>query len=178
MDNKEIFDVKTVKNQKKSYKFNITDVFLILIITGAASVLIYIVADTGLLFSGEEVSVQYTVEIPLLRNEFLPAINRITRGDKITDSVRGYDIGEIQSVGIFDGMANTEDKITGIFKRVSFPDHSRVLLTVRTKAKYDEPNYYVNGKLIMVGVQIFFRTQHFTGYGNCVSFTPVTDGEE
>jgi hypothetical protein len=139
--------------------------------------LIYIVTGTGLFFGGEEVTVQYTIEIPLLRNEFLPAINRITPGDRITDSVRGYDIGEIYGVSISEGMSNTDDRIQGIIRRVPHPDHSRVLITVRAQARKDYPNYYVNGRLIMMGVQMFFRTQHFTGYGNCIEFIEIEEDD-
>jgi len=173
MDNKEF---SALKNQKKPYKFNITDIFLILIIIIAASVLIYIIAGTNLFLGGDEVTVQYTIEIPLIRNEYRDAISQIMPGDKITDSVRGNDIGEIyQQVRISEGMSNTDDKITGIVRRVPHPDHSRILITVRAQAKKDGPKYVVNGKVIMVGTQIHFRTQHFMGYGNCVAFDIITE---
>ena len=172
MENKEF---SAIKNQKKPYKFNVTDVFLILIIIIAASVLIYIVAGTNLFNRGDEVTVQYTIEIPLLRNEFLPEINKIARGDKITDSVRGYDIGEIHHYSIDRAMVDSEDSNKGIVRRVPYPDHSRILITVRATARKDDPNYYVNGRLIMKGVMMYFRTQHFTGYGNCVEFIEITE---
>jgi hypothetical protein len=174
MENREF---SAIKNHKKPYKFNVMDVFLILIIIIAASVLIYIVAGTGLIFGGEEVSIQYTIDISHIRNEFLPAINRITPGDKITDSIRGYDIGEIHSVKITEATSDTDDKNQGIIRKVPHPDHSRVQITVRAKAKQEgnAKNNYVNGRLIMVGVQMFFRTQHFTGYGNCVELIEITE---
>jgi len=172
MDNKEF---AAVQNKKKPYKFNITDVFLILIIVIAAAVLIYIVAGTNLFFGGEEVTVQYKIEIPLLRNEFVPEINKIGRGDKITDSVRGYDIGEIHHVSVDRAMEYTEDSERGIVKLVPYPDYSKVVITVRAKARIDEPNYYVNGRVIMKGIMMYFRTQHFTGYGQCVEFIVITE---
>ena len=174
MENKEF---SAVKNQKKPYKFNITDAFLILVIIIAASVLIYIVAGTGLLLGGEEVTILYTIEMRLVRNEFLPAINKIMPGDKITDSVRGYDIGEIQQVKISDGMVNAENKNKGIVERKPHPDHSRVLITVKAKAKKEgnADNYMVNGKLKMVGVQMYFSTSHFMGYGMCVELEEIAE---
>ena len=66
---------------KKPYRLNITDVFLIAIIIIAASVLVYVVAETGLLRSGEEVYIMYTIDIPIIGNEFLRGIQRISQGD-------------------------------------------------------------------------------------------------
>lgn len=170
MDNREL----AVK--KKPHKFNITDVFLIAVIIIAALVLVYIVAETGLLGGGDDIYIYYTIDIYLLRNELIPAINRITAGDRITDAVRGNDMGEIQHFRILDGMSNTEDRIHGMVRRVPHPDHSRVQITVRARARKRGPNFEVNGQTIMAGVQLFFRTPHFTGYGNCIDIVPVEMG--
>jgi len=170
MDNREF---SAAKSQNK---FNATDVFLILVIMIAAAILIYIVAGTGLFARGAELTIEYVIEIPLIRNEFLPAINQM-QGERITDAVRGYDIGVVHQVRILDGMADAEDRVHGIVRRVPYPDHSRVFITVRAQAVRNYPRYLVNGRNIMVGVQMFFRTPHFTGYGNCVELTEIT-GED
>ena len=171
MENKEF---STPINQKKLYKFNATDVFLILIIAIAAAILIYIVAGTDLFMRGDEVTIQYTIEIPLIRNEFLPAINNM-QGEQITDAVRGYNLGVVHQVRILDGMADGEDRVHGVVRRVPYPDHWRVFITVRAQARRNYPRYFVNGRNIMVGVQMFFRTPHFTGYGNCIELTEITE---
>ena len=174
MENKEFSAVKT---QKKLFRFNITDVFLIIVIIAAASVLIYIVTGTGLLSGGEEVTILYTIEMGLVRNEFLPAINKIMPGDKITDSVRSYDIGEIQQVRISAGMVDATNRTKGIVERKPHPDHSRVLITVKAKAKREgnAETYLVNGRLKMAGVQMYFSTPHFMGYGMCIEIEEITE---
>jgi hypothetical protein len=173
MDNKEF---ETAKSPKKPYKFNITDAFLILIIIIAASVLIYIVLGTGLFTGGEEVTIEYTIDISLIKNELVPAINRLP-GEKITDSIRGYDIGEIHQVRISEANENADNKIDGIIVETPYPNHSRVLLIVRAKARKDSKgiNYLVNGKLIIVGSPVHFRTQHFVGYGNCITIDEIKE---
>ena len=162
----------------EKHKFNVTDLILILIILAAAAVLIYIVAGTNLFLGGEEIDIQYTIEMPLVRNEYLPAINKIMPGDKITESVRSYDIGEIQKVSISEGLAETTNLEKGIVQRVPYPDHSRLLITVKAKAQKDSKdlNYLINGKIIMVGVQIHFRTQHFTNTGTCIAMEVIKEG--
>jgi hypothetical protein len=172
MENREF--AETVKSPKKPYKFNITDGFLILIILIAAAVLVYIVAGTGLFRGGGEITVQYTIEIPAIKNEFVEAISGIT-GYKITDSVRSYDIGEIQRVSISEAFENAIDGEKGVVTRARLPDHSRVLITVRAKAKMDGVKYSINGMIIMVGVQLHFRTQDFMGYGTCIAFDEIKE---
>jgi len=156
-------------NRKKQYKFNVTDVFLIAVIAVAAAVLFYIVAETGLLGGGDEFYIYYTIDIPILRNELLDGVNRMSPGDRITDSVRGNDIGEIQQVRVSQAFVNSTNRERGIVERVIHPDHSRVQIDVRARAQYNSPRYTVNGQTIMKGIQIFFRTRHFTGHGNCTA---------
>ena len=166
---------EAAKGQKKIYKFNAADIFLILLIIIAASVLIYIVAGTGLFSGGEEITIEYTVLIPMIKNEFLPAVNRLAAGDRFTDSVRMYDIGEIQSVKIMEALENSTDRVNGIVRRVAFPNHSRVQVTVRAKAKKDGVNYSINGRIIMVGMQVHFRTNDLVSYGTCIALEHVKE---
>ena len=162
------------KDKKKAYKFNITDAFLVAVIVVAALVLVYIVAETGLLQGGEEIYILYTIDMWILSNDFLPAISRIPRGANganITDNVRGNTLGVIQDVKISYAFEETTDLTRGIVRSVLHPDHSRVQFVVRARAARDGPNYRVNGQIIMVGVPLHFRIgQHFTGSGVCIAF--------
>ena len=169
MDNREL------AAKKKAYKFNITDVFLIAVIIIAGSVLVYIVAETGLLRGAEEVYIFYTIEIPIIGNEFIHAISRISPGDRITDAVRGNDMGEIQEVRISPAFSDTEHSITGVVRNVPFPDHSRIQIDVKARGRSEDPNYTVNGQIIMVGARKYFRTRYFTWYGTCIAMDPVYD---
>lgn len=173
MENKE-FSTE-VKNPKSPHKFNITDAVLILIIIIAAAVLLYIVLGTRLFLGGEEVAIQYTIEITPIKNEFVPAISKLMPGDKITDSIRGYDMGTIKKVQISEAYENVENRDMGIVQRTLRPNHSQVLITVEAKAQKDSKdiNYLINGKIIMSGMQLYFRTQHFVNYGTCIDFTEV-----
>ena len=167
-----------MQGQKRQHRFNMADVVLIFIIVAAALILIYIVTGTGLFFGGEEVYILFEIEVPLIRNEFVPAISRIEPGDNIVDAVRGDSLGTVQRVAISEAMVDAEDSIRGIVRRVPHPDHSRVVITVRAAARKDgtAESYLVNGRLVKVGVQMYFRTLHFMGYGTCISLEPITEG--
>ena len=158
---------------KKSHRLNITDIFLIAVIIIAALVLVYVVAETGLLGGGDEFYIEYTIDIPIIDNEFLRGINRIAPGDRIVDGATGNDIGVIQQVRISEAFGNTTDLTVGVIQRVPHPNHSRVQLVVRARATGGDPNFRVNGRTIMAGILMYFRTRHFTWYGTCIDIEIV-----
>ncbi|GHV10702.1 hypothetical protein FACS1894219_00630 [Clostridia bacterium] len=164
---------QTNASQSK-YSFNIIDIILIIAIIAAAAVLLYIVAGKGLFSNDDEIEIQYTIEIQLIKNEFRQSINKLTPGTKIIDSVRSNDIGEIVSVSIDDAVVNAVDRNTGVVKRTPYPDHSKVRIVVKTKCKWDGVNFSANGKLIMAGVRIDFRTPYFISSGFCVTVEELT----
>jgi len=162
MDNRKISE-----KQKKIYKFNIIDFVLVMIILAAVAVLLYVMLGNNLLAGKENTTIIYTIEIDLLKNELVTAANQITPGTKITDSVRGYEIGEVQSVKITDATQNRTDLSTGVVSSKPFPNHSKVIITVKAKCVKEKARYVINGKTIMVGVAISFRTPNFISYGTC-----------
>ena len=173
MDNK---NNKFSESQKKAYKFNIIDFFLIVLIVGAVSVLAYIMLGTNLLTGSEDTTIIYTIEMGLVRNEFLPSIDKIIPGTKLTDSVRRNNIGEVVEVKITDAYPNTTDLETGVVHKKPYPDHSKVSITVKAKCKKENDiKYVVNGKIMMVGVLVHFRTPYFVNYGNCVYLDEIAE---
>jgi hypothetical protein len=81
-------------------------------------------------------------------------------------------------VKISEAFANVENISKGIVEEKPFPDYSRVLITVRAKYQKEKMNYSVNGKIIMVGVTINFRTRHFISYGTCIAMEELDETEE
>jgi len=161
--------------QKKAYKFNIIDFILIVIIIAAVSVLAYVILGNDVLSSGENVTIVYSIEMALVKNEYIPAIEKIVQGTPMTESVRFYNIGEVQSVKITDAYVNSMDLEAGVINQKPYPDYSKVVITVKAECKKEKVKYMVNGKNIMVGVQVHFRTPYFIGYGNCVSIEEVSE---
>jgi len=158
-------------------KFNIIDFILIIVIAAAAALLVYILLGNNIFSGSEETTIVYTLEMRLVRNEFIPALLKMVPGTEMIDSVRNHEIGEIINVSIEDAYENETDLITGVVNRVPYPDHSIVRITVKAEAEKDEfGKYSVNGMIFMVGIPINFRTTYFVGVGRCVYL--IETGEE
>ena len=172
-DNKEFSEQagnsKNHKN-KREYKFNIIDIILILVVVAAAAALIYVMGGNSLFAGDETVELLYTIEIPLIKNELIPAINKIEAGTRVTDSVRSYFIGEVQDVKVDAAFTNTINLDKNVVERNPYPDYSRVTIQVKAeKVIKDKSGYSVNGKTVRVGERIDFRTPYFVSYGNCIA---------
>lgn len=165
------------QNKRKEYKFNIIDAALILIIIMAAAALIYVIAGNDIFSNNEDVTILYTIEIRMIKDEFLPSIREMaqTTGTKITDSVRSYDLGEVQQVKIDTVFTNSTNMIAGVIERKAYPDYSKISLTAKAKCKKEKGGYSVNGKSIMVGEQIDFRTKYLISYGYCVAIEELPE---
>ena len=158
-----------MKLKMEKRKFNIIDFILVVFIVAAASVLVYIMLGNSIFSGSKDATIVYTIEISLLRNEFLPAIEQMVPGTEVTDSVRFHEIGKVQRVEISDAYENETDLITGVVNRVPYPDHSRVRIIVKADAKIEDGfKYVVNGRTIMVGIPVHFRTPSFVSHGMCV----------
>jgi hypothetical protein len=150
-------------------KFNIIDFILIVFIIAAVSALVYIMLGNNIFSGAEETEIVYTIEMRLVRNEFIPALSKIIPGTELIDSVRNHEIGKVVGVEITDAFENTTDLLTGVVNRVPYPDHSRVRITVEAKAeKENDVKFVVNGKTVMTGIPVHFRTPYFVGMGMCV----------
>ncbi|MCL2096144.1 MAG: DUF4330 domain-containing protein [Oscillospiraceae bacterium] len=163
----------------KSRRFNIIDAALIVFIIAAAAVLVYVLLGNSLFAGDEDAVILYTIEINLLRNELVPAINQITPGDEIIDSVRQQEIGKVKEVKVVDSYVNETDLDTGVVSRRPFPDHSKITVIVEAECKLEDGfKYVVKGKTIMTGIPINFRTPHFVGYGMCVYVEEISRGSK
>ncbi|MCL2158378.1 MAG: DUF4330 domain-containing protein [Oscillospiraceae bacterium] len=171
-------DNKPESGQKKQYRFNIVDFVLIIVIVAAVSMLVYIMLGNNIFAGSEDSTIMYTIEISLIKDDYLSMANLITKGTKIIDSVRTNELGIIQDVKITDAYSLTTDMETGVVKETAYPDHSKVVITVLAKCKKDKAKFVVNGETIMVGVPINFRTPYLVSYGNCTSLVEITSGED
>ena len=164
-------------SRKKSNKFNFIDFILIVIIVAAVSLLVYIMLGNDIFSGGENATILYTIEIPLIRNDFLGSAHLMIKGTTIIDSVRSYNIGEVQDVKVTDAYSSTTNLETGVVTDKRYPDHSKVTITVKAKCKKDKAKYEVNGKTIMVGTRLDFRTPYLVSYGNCISIEEIKNDE-
>ena len=160
-------------------KFNIIDFILIMAIAAAAALLVYILLGNNIFSGNEDATIVYTIEMRLVRNEFIPALLKMGPGTEMIDSVRNHEIGEVVEVIIEEAFENETDMITGVVNRVYYPDHSRVRIKVKAEVVIEEGfKYVVNGKAIMVGIPVDFRTTYFMGHAMCVYLEEIDEDKE
>ena len=165
-----------MNNRKKARKFNIIDFILIVFIAAAAAVLLYVMLGNSLFARNEKITMVYDIEVDIIKNENIALVSQMP-GCVFTDSVRGNEIGIVQSVRVEDAYQNNTDLETGVVYRKLHLDHSKVIITVKADFTKTGPRYMVNGKNIMVGVRVDFRTPYLISYGYCTSFVEFV-GEE
>jgi len=154
---------------KKAYKFNIIDIILVAFILVAASVLVYIMLGNEIFGGSDETEIIYTLEMTLVRDEHIANIRKIMPGTELIDSVRNHEIGEVLGVDVIDAYVNETDMETGVVRRVPYPGHSTVTIRVKAECKIEDGfKYVINGKPIMVGMPVNFRTPHFVGLARCI----------
>lgn len=160
---------------KKTRKFNIIDLILIAVILAAVSLVVYVMSGHDVLGGSEDTAILYTIEIDLIKNDFLSSARLMTKGTKIIDSVRTNELGVVQDIKITDAFALTTDLETGVIMEAPYPGYSKVAITVAAKCKKDKIKFVVNGQPIMVGMSINFRTPYLVSYGNCTSIAETDE---
>jgi len=160
---------------KKAYRFNIIDFMLILVIAAAVALLVYVMLGNNILKGDDDSIILYTIEIPLIKNDFLPPVEGMMKGEKIIDSVRTNELGVVQDVKITDAVVLSTNLETGIIKETPYPNFSKVVITVRSECKIDKPKFVVNGANIMVGISINFRTPYLVSYGYITSLVEIDE---
>ena len=155
------------------FRFNFIDVLLICVVLAAAVVLVYIFTSSGtsLFGSSETVTIEYTVEVRQVREEFRD-LAKI--GDMVTETVTQYDIGEVIDVSYVPGIYTGVNRTTGSIVVGDYPEHINVTLTIRAKAVRDGSDYSVGGFKVAVGRAIAVRAPYFTGEGFCTTLMEVT----
>ena len=164
MDNK-----RNSTGAKKSGRFNLVDLFLVLLILVIVSALLVMFDPFSLASkqTSQEVTLRYTVEIKDVSNELK---NNIKAGDKALSSSTDYDMGTVIAVepqSSFEWEYNEGDDY---MSKKHKTDKSDLIVTIDVKAVYEEGiGYLVDGTHIAVGSLISLRFPSFTGSGYCIS---------
>jgi len=153
---------------KKIFRFNIIDVLLILLLLAIAAALIYFFFfRTATVTSTESYSAEYVIESIEIREEFASLINV---GDKIIDTSKQRELGEVISVEYVPSTRTTVNTETGEQTEVTVPEKLDVYITVRSDDIILDGNYKIGGSYdLFVGTYFSYRTPGFASVGNCVS---------
>lgn len=163
-----------IKKQEKKYRFSIIDL-LVLILLGALIFFAvkYFTAPGGA--GGEAVELEYTILIKSIKDDHL---GRIKMGDKITETSKLCDIGEVAGLSYEREKTTTVNRETGEILLTENPGYVSVTITVHTKAVVEDGLYYVNGKMLAVGEAVHFRTPSFCNSGYCASLDVILPEEQ
>ena len=86
-----------MKAKQKKYRFNIIDVLIILIILAIGVVMYYYMGARNTVASNLEVDLEYVVELKTVHRDYL---DNISIGDKVVETVRDQQIGEIIDIKV------------------------------------------------------------------------------
>lgn len=173
--------MKKTNTAGKKFRFNFIDALLILIILAAAALLGFIFTSGNLNMFGstKTVQIEYVVQARNIRDEFKgvdgETENKFIRsGDRVTDTVTLYSIGEVVNVeytdGVYVGVNRDENQVVNSL----YPGHSNANITIRATAEVSERGYDVNGYKVAVGKLIAMRVPNFTCEGYCISISEVS----
>ena len=153
---------------KRSFGFNIIDVILIVLLLAIAGALVYFFFfRTTTITSTETYSAEYVIESIEIREEFA---NLIKAGDKITDTSKQRELGEVISVEYVPSTRTTVNVDTGEQTEVTVPEKLDVYITVRSDNVILDGNYKIEGSYdLFVGTYFSYRTPGFASVGTCVS---------
>lgn len=177
---------------KNKHRFNIVDVFLILALIAIVGVMYYFTVARNSVTSNSVVTVDYTIELKTVRADH---IDKISVGDKVVETVRDQQIGEVHSVAIVPSYNMVTNGETGEMFISTYPaineklseedatvsdeellyDYYNVKVTIRDKVKKSEKGYNVNGFDIIVGEMVYFRVPSYVGSGYCVRVNEVNE---
>lgn len=161
-----------METKVKKHRFNAVDAVIIIVIAAliAAAVLFFMKGGIGA--SGDKVKIQYVIEFRTVDSAFA---DNFTLGDKVTDSVAKYHLGELVAYTAFDAKYTANSLSGGGLTLSTYPDHSDIELTIEAYAAVGAGGRYVldGGYDLSVGSTVHVRMPNYTGTGYCTHLTEV-----
>ncbi len=136
-------------------RFNLIDLVIIVVVIGALFVA-WKFLSSGTQTAGDEVF--YKVNI--LKTE-QALVDQIQVGDKLFDSVKNFEIGEITDVVVYDASESVYDEENNTFKVVSVPERKDVLISVTGKGYSSNSGTVVNGYELYIGKKMYIKGSNF-----------------
>lgn len=186
-----------MNNNQKKYRFNIIDVLIILVVIAIGVVMYYYMSARNTMASNLEVEVEYTVE---LKTVYIDYVDNINIGDKVVETVRDQQIGEVVEVVVspaYNVATNTETGETyiayypqingseeeestdgeaseeGEEKTEPVYEYYNVRVKVRDTFKKSDNGYKKNAFDLSVGEKVNFRVPHFVNEGYCIEIKEI-----
>ncbi len=150
-------------------RFNLLDIIITIALIGVIALGgIYLLHrnNTGESVNGsvKNVTIEYVVSMDIVNEKYHGCIQP---ADQATDVTRAYILGDVIDVKYSESKFTALNQESGELEIFSYPDHEKVEVTFRAKAKYEGNQYNVGKAKIGVGARVQFRVPHFLGEGFC-----------
>lgn len=189
-----------MNNKNKRFRFNFFDVMIILLVLAVVGVMYYYTTARNSVLSNTETTIEYVVELKTVKAEH---INNIIKGDKVVETVRDQQIGEVVKIDVVPSYSIETNMITGESYISTYPDISKnidvenedifeegflpseseeinpeydyynVRVTVRSNVKKSDNGYKINGFDVIVGELVHFRVPKYVTSGYCISINEI-----
>lgn len=166
---------KRDESEVKSWRFNIVDIAIILVLVFLVLVSIEYFTDFSFFGSdGKDQMIEYTIEFENA-NKVMAA--SVSAGDEAHGSGGAGDMGEVSLVNIAPQLAYVYDPETATMVARELPGSGEndgvpvtFRVTVRVKAVYKAGNgYTAGGQRISVGSPVDLSFEGFSGSGKCIA---------
>ena len=154
-------------SEKKSFKFNVIDIVLTVIIVAVvavASVMLVNAFGVNTSADKQEVVFEYTIEFKGILNELQ---DNVSIGDTIVDGQKRYNIGQVVGVNIDDYVIDVYDKDKDEMVGAKYPGNVNLKIKIRKNGYIMYDNYYLDESdmRLVVGKGISVHAPHLCSYG-------------
>ena len=144
---------------------NLIDLLIVLMLVGVV-IAGFFAVSSGTFSGGERTDVYFTVEFLGVEDWFG---EKIEPGDRVSDSVRGFYLGEVVDKEILPREINAWNAVEERIQRVEVPGEFTVLMTVKANGTVSDSEILAEGQPIKVGKEMFIKGKGYAHEGYIVS---------
>lgn len=139
----------------KKKRFNLIDGVIILVIIAVLFAGWFVFSNGD---KGEGTEIIYKVNILKAEKYLAPEIQV---GDKLFDSVKNFEIGEITDIVVTDACESIYDPEMNVYRTVTVPERDDIMLTVKGSGSVDGETVVVNGYKLSIGKKMYIKGSNF-----------------
>ncbi len=139
-------------------RFNLIDLLIIIVVIGAIFVAVKYFNGSAGNGNSEGDIITYKLNI---QSEQQYLIDEIQIGDKVFDSVKNFEIGEVTDIVTTEAVDSVYDAEQNKYKTITLPERYDLLITVKSKGIEKEDGIFVNGIKLQIGKSMFIRGANF-----------------
>ena len=135
--------------------FNLIDALIIIVVIAVIFIgwMVFSNGDNG---NGTEIT--YKVNVLKAEKYLSPEIQI---GDKVFDSVKNFEIGEITDVVVTDATESIYDPELNVYRTVTVPERDDILITIKGDGSLNDDTVVVNGYELSIGKKMYIKGANF-----------------